>query len=183
MKVKRTAIPDVVVIEPEVFRDSRGYFLETWNEVAFKGATGVNLRFVQDNQARSRRFVVRGLHYQLHRPQGKLVRATRGRIFDVAVDLRRSSHTFSKWVGVELSGDSHRQVWIPPGFAHGYLVLSDEADVAYKVTDYYAAEWERTIAWNDVDLNIAWPLSHGTQPILSVKDAAGGTFVATDTFI
>src|SRR3990172_776993 len=171
MNVVRTAIPDVVVIEPQVFGDARGFFLESWNARAFAIA-GIRADFVQDNHARSTRGVLRGLHYQIRQPQGKLVRAVVGEVYDVAVDLRRSSPTFGRWVGVTLSAESKRMAWIPAGFAHGYLVLSDVAEVLYKATDYYAPAHERSIAWNDPDLAIEWPLTGA--PALSGKDAAGG---------
>ena len=173
MNVVRTAIPDVVMIEPQVFGDARGFFLESWNARAFAIA-GIRADFVQDNHARSTRGVLRGLHYQIRQPQGKLVRAVVGEVYDVAVDLRRSSPTFGRWVGVTLSAESKRMAWIPAGFAHGYLVLSDVAEVLYKATDYYAPAHERSIAWNDPDLAIEWPLTGA--PALSVKDAAGVRF-------
>lgn len=172
MKVTRTEIPDVLIIEPKVFGDARGFFLESWNEKVFADATGVHLPFVQDNHSRSARGVLRGLHYQLQNPQGKLVRVVRGAVFDVAVDVRRSSPTFGKWVGTELSEESHRQFWVPPGFAHGFIVLSESADFLYKTTDYYAPQHERCIAWNDPDLDIHWPQA-GDGPKLSPKDAQG----------
>jgi dTDP-4-dehydrorhamnose 3,5-epimerase len=173
MNVVRTAIPDVVVVEPKVFGDARGFFLESWNARAFAVA-GIRAEFVQDNHARSARNVLRGLHYQIRQPQGKLVRAVAGEIFDVAVDLRRSSPTFGRWVGVNLSADNKRMAWVPAGFAHGYLVLSDVAEVLYKATDYYAPEHERSIVWNDPDVGITWPITGA--PVLSAKDAAGVRF-------
>ncbi|MEW5984802.1 MAG: dTDP-4-dehydrorhamnose 3,5-epimerase [Acidobacteriota bacterium] len=182
MKVTAARIPGVLELEPRVFGDERGFFLECWNAKAFREATGLDVTFVQDNHARSSRGVLRGLHYQLERPQGKLVQVARGRIFDVAVDLRRSSPAFGRWVGVELSDEDHRQVWIPPGLAHGYLVLSDEADVTYKATEFYAPEAERTILWSDADLAIAWPHDLGEQPIISARDAAGTPFTKADVF-
>ncbi|PAT32988.1 dTDP-4-dehydrorhamnose 3,5-epimerase [Vandammella animalimorsus] len=168
-----TAIPDVLILEPKVFGDARGFFLESFNARTFAQATGLRLDFVQDNHSRSRKGVLRGLHYQLQQPQGKLVRVVRGAVFDVAVDIRRGSPTFGRWVGVELSEDNQRQLWVPPGLAHGFVVLSDSADFLYKTTDYYAPEHERSIAWNDPDIDIAWPLAeHGIeQPQLSEKDA------------
>ncbi|MDO4724181.1 MAG: dTDP-4-dehydrorhamnose 3,5-epimerase [Comamonadaceae bacterium] len=168
-----TAIPDVLILEPKVFGDARGFFLESFNARTFAQATGLQLNFVQDNHSRSRKGVLRGLHYQLQQPQGKLVRVVRGAVFDVAVDIRRGSPTFGRWVGVELSEDNQRQLWVPPGLAHGFVVLSDSADFLYKTTDYYAPEHERSIAWNDPDIGIAWPLAeHGIeQPQLSDKDA------------
>jgi dTDP-4-dehydrorhamnose 3,5-epimerase len=173
MNVARTAIPDVAVIEPKVFGDARGFFLESWNARAFAIA-GIRAEFVQDNHARSARNVLRGLHYQIRQPQGKLVRAVAGEIFDVAVDLRRSSPTFGRWVGINLSADNKRMAWVPAGFAHGYLVLSEVAEVLYKATDYYAPEHERSIVWNDPDVGIAWPITG--EPVLSAKDAAGVRF-------
>jgi dTDP-4-dehydrorhamnose 3,5-epimerase len=172
MKVTALAIPDVFLIEPTVFGDARGFFLESFNQNAFSKATGVTAAFVQDNHSRSAKGVLRGLHYQIQQPQGKLVRVVRGAVFDVAVDVRRSSSTFGKWVGVELTEDNKRQLWIPPGFAHGFLVLSEVADFLYKTTDYYAPAEERCIAWNDTKLGIEWPLS-GETPHLSQKDSAG----------
>ena len=172
MKVIETPIPDLLVLEPRVFGDSRGFFLESWNERTFREATGVSLPFVQDNHSRSARGVLRGLHYQLRQPQGKLVRVVRGSVFDVAVDLRRSSSTFGRWYGTELSEDNHRQLWIPPGFGHGFLVTSESADFLYKATDYYAPEHERCVLWNDPALGISWPIE-GLTPLLSEKDRLG----------
>jgi len=180
MKVTRTEIPDVVIIEPRVFGDSRGFFLESWNDKAFREATGVQLPFVQDNQSRSARGVLRGLHYQLEQPQGKLVRVVNGSVFDVAVDLRKSSETFGRWVGVELSAEGFQQLWIPPGFGHGFLVLSESADFLYKTTDYYAPKHERCIAWDDPDIGIQWPA--GLSPQLSAKDAAGSRLRDAEVF-
>lgn len=154
MKVTPTAISDVLLIEPKVYGDVRGFFYESFNQKAFYQASGLDLQFVQDNHSRSSKDVLRGLHYQIQQPQGKLVRVVRGAVFDVAVDIRRSSPSFGKWVGLELSEDNHRQLWIPPGFAHGFLVLSDSADFLYKTTDYYAPEYERCIAWNDATIDI-----------------------------
>ncbi|ODT38633.1 MAG: dTDP-4-dehydrorhamnose 3,5-epimerase [Lautropia sp. SCN 70-15] len=172
MKTIETALPGVLIIEPRLFEDARGFFLESWNARAFAQATGVDLSFVQDNHSRSRRGVLRGLHYQIRQPQGKLVRVVRGAIFDVAVDLRKSSPTFGRWFGVELTEDNHCQLWVPPGFGHGFLVLSESADVLYKATDYYAPEHERSLLWNDPAVGVEWPLD-GTEPLLSAKDAAG----------
>ena len=172
MKVTRTEIPDVLLIEPKVFGDARGFFFESYNEKAFREATGVTANFVQDNHSRSGKGVLRGLHYQIKQPQGKLVRVVRGAVFDVAVDVRHSSPTFGKWVGIELTEDNQRQFWVPPGFAHGFVVLSDFADFLYKTTDYYAPEHERCIAWNDPVLDIRWP----ELPVplqLSAKDREG----------
>ena len=174
MKVIPTAIPDVLIIEPRVFGDARGFFMESYNRRAFAEATGQGVDFVQDNHSRSAKGVLRGLHYQVQQPQGKLVRVVRGAVFDVAVDIRKSSPTLGRWVGVELSEDNHRQLWVPPGFAHGFLVLSDSADFLYKTTDYYAPEHERCIAWNDPALGIEWPA--GVVPQLSAKDARGAAF-------
>src|SRR5690606_2749823 len=159
----------------------RGFFYESWNERDFVAATGVELRFVQDNHSRSRKGVLRGLHYQLRQPQGKLIRVVRGSIFDVAVDLRRSSATFGCWMGVELTEETHRQRWVRPGFAHGFLVLSEVADVLYKATDYYAPEDERTLLWNDPRLGVRWPL-RGLEPVLSGKDAAGRPLESCEVF-
>ena len=180
MKVIKTAIPDVLIIEPKVFGDSRGFFFESHNQRRFEELTGVSLPFVQDNHSRSARGVLRGLHYQIHQPQGKLVRVTQGEVFDVAVDMRKSSPTFGKSVSVVLSADSHRQLWIPPGFAHGFLVTSDSADFLYKTTDYYAPEHERSLLWNDPVLGIAWPLQG--EPVLSAKDKVGVPFAQAETF-
>ena len=172
MKVTPTAIPEVLVIEPKVFGDARGFFFESFNQKAFDEAVGRHLDFVQDNHSRSAKGVLRGLHYQIQQPQGKLVRCVRGAVFDVAVDIRRSSPTFGKWVGVELSEDNHRQLWVPVGFAHAFLVLSETAEFLYKTTDYYAPAYERCIRWNDPALGIAWP-DPGTSVNLSAKDQAG----------
>ena len=172
MKATRLAIPEVVLIEPKVFGDARGFFFESYNQRAFNEATGTDFQFVQDNHSRSAKGVLRGLHYQLRQPQGKLVRVVQGAVFDVAVDIRKSSPTFGQWVGVELSADNHRQLWVPPGFAHGFLVLSQTADFLYKTTEYYAPEHERCIAWNDPALAIAWP-DMGMAPCLSGKDKLG----------
>ena len=171
MKVVQTEIPDVLIFEPRVFGDERGFFLESWNAREFDNAVGAKVQFVQDNHSRSRRGVLRGLHYQVKQSQGKLVRVARGRAFDAAVDLRKSSATFGQWVGTELSEDNHRQFWIPPGFAHGFLVLSECADFIYKATDYYAPEHERCLIWNDPTVGINWPAN--AEPILSAKDRAG----------
>jgi len=177
-----TKLKDVLVLEPRVFGDARGYFFESWNARAFREATGLDVAFVQDNESRSRRGVLRGLHYQFEQPQGKLVRVTRGRVFDVCVDLRRSSPTFGQWDGSELSEENRRQLWIPAGLAHGYLVLSESADVLYKTTDFYAPFHERTIIWNDADLQIAWPVETGRQPAVSGRDAAGVPFSQASLF-
>ena len=171
MKIMPTAIADVLIIEPTVFGDARGFFYESFNQQAFDKATGLNFNFVQDNHSRSAKGVLRGLHYQVRQPQGKLVRVARGAVFDVAVDIRQSSPSFGKWVGVELSEENHRQLWVPPGLAHGFLVLSETADFLYKTTDYYAPEHERCIFWDDPAIGIDWPIE--TQPSLSAKDQAG----------
>jgi dTDP-4-dehydrorhamnose 3,5-epimerase len=180
MKVTPTAIPEVLLIEPRVFGDARGFFFESFNQRAFQEASGLDLKFVQDNHSRSSQGVLRGLHYQIEQPQGKLVRVVRGRVFDVAVDLRRSAATFGRWVGMELSEDTHRQLWIPPGFAHGFMVLSESADFLYKTTDYYAPEHERCVAWDDPQLGIEWPDS--VTPRLSAKDATGLPFLQAPCF-
>jgi len=180
MKATPTAIPDVLVIEPKVFGDARGFFFESFNQKAFDEAVGQHVDFVQDNHSRSSKGVLRGLHYQVQQPQGKLVRVVRGAVFDVAVDIRKSSPTFGNWVGVELSEDNHRQLWVPPGFAHGFLVLSETAEFLYKTTDYYAPAFERCIAYNDSTLNIAWPSE--VPPQLSAKDAKGGLLSTADVF-
>lgn len=172
MNVTPTRIPDVLIIEPKVFGDARGFFFESFNQRAFNEATGQNLSFVQDNHSRSTRGVLRGLHCQVQQPQGKLVRVVRGAVFDVAVDIRRGSPTFGQWVGVELSESNHRQLWVPPGLAHGFLVISESADFLYKTTDYYAPQHERCIAWNDPELGVEWP-ELGVAPTLSAKDQAG----------
>jgi dTDP-4-dehydrorhamnose 3,5-epimerase len=178
--VTPTAIPDVLLLEPKVFGDSRGFFFESFNEQDFAQATGLNVKFVQDNHSRSAKGVLRGLHYQLQQPQGKLVRVVRGAVFDVAVDIRRSSPTFGHWAGCELSENNHRQLWVPPGFAHGFVVLSDSADFLYKTTDYYAPAHEHCIAWNDPDIGIEWPA--GMEPQLSEKDMTGMTLKQAAVF-
>jgi dTDP-4-dehydrorhamnose 3,5-epimerase len=180
MKVISTAIPEVLVLEPRVFGDARGFFLESFNRKVFREATGVEVDFVQDNHSRSARGVLRGLHYQLRQPQGKLVRVVRGAVFDVAVDVRRSSPTFGKWVGEVLSEENQRQLWIPAGFAHGFLVLTETADFLYKATDYYAPEDERCVAWNDPEIGIAWGLA--APPLLSAKDARGTLLAQAETY-
>lgn len=181
MKVTRTAIPDVCLIEPRVFGDARGFFYESFNQRAFAEATGVTTEFVQDNHSRSARGVLRGLHYQIQQPQGKLVRVVSGEVYDVAVDIRRSSPTFGKWVGAHLSADNKAQFWVPAGFAHGFVVLTDTAEFLYKTTDYYAPEHEQCIAWNDPFLNIQWP-DLGEAPKLSAKDAAGNVWANAKFF-
>ncbi|MGJ7582374.1 dTDP-4-dehydrorhamnose 3,5-epimerase [Variovorax sp. RHLX14] len=181
MKVTNTAIPDVLILEPRVFGDSRGFFLESFNNKAFDEIVGRHVQFVQDNHSRSSKGVLRGLHYQIRKPQGKLVRVTRGAVFDVVVDIRRSSATFGKWVGVELSDEKNNQLWVPPGLAHGFLVLSESADFLYKVTEYYSPEDERSILWNDSAIEIDWPLC-GSEPVLSAKDLDGQAFAAAELF-
>ncbi|MGA9377889.1 MAG: dTDP-4-dehydrorhamnose 3,5-epimerase [Phormidium sp.] len=180
MKALATEIPEVLLIEPQVFGDSRGFFFESYNQRSFSEKTGVKLDFVQDNHSRSSKNVLRGLHYQIEQAQGKLVRVVWGEIFDVAVDIRKSSPTFGQWVGYLLSAENKRQLWIPAGFAHGFLVVSEEAEVLYKATDYYAPQHERSILWNDPDLAIAWPLI--SEPILSGKDQAGKLFKDAEIF-
>lgn len=180
MKVTPTAIPDVLVIEPRVFGDARGFFYESFNQNAFRQATGLSLNFVQDNHSRSARGVLRGLHYQIEQPQGKLVRVVRGAVFDVVVDIRWRSPTFGQWVGMELTEDNHKQLWVPPGFAHGFIVTSDSADFLYKTTDYYAPQHERCIAWNDPAIGIEWPA--GAAPQLSAKDLAGKPLASAEVF-
>ncbi len=177
----RTEIPDVVQIRPDVFEDERGYFLETYREQAFAQA-GIIARFVQDNQSGSTQEVLRGLHYQIEHAQGKLVRVVAGEIYDVAVDIRRSSQTFGRWLGLNLSARDRNELWIPPGFAHGFYVLSEEAEIHYKATDYYAPECERTILWKDPGLGIRWPLLDGRSPIVSAKDAAGKRLDEAETY-
>lgn len=181
MKVIDTALPEVKIIEPRLFGDARGIFLETWNARTYAEA-GIDATFVQDNHSRSGRGVLRGLHYQLARPQGKLLRVTRGRAFDVAVDIRRGSPRLGRWIGMELSAENNRVLWIPPGFAHGFLALEDATDFLYKCTDYYAPEHERTILWSDPVLAIDWPLIEGGAPIVSAKDMAGTPFAAAGLY-
>ena len=181
MKVTPTALPEVLIIEPKVFGDQRGFFFESFNQKAFNDATGLDAKFVQDNHSRSTKGVLRGLHYQIQQPQGKLVRVVRGSVFDVAVDLRKSSAHFGLWVGVELSEANNRQLWVPPGFGHGFLVTSDTADFLYKTTDYYAPEFERCVAWNDPQIGVEWPLA-GIAPQLSVKDQSGVLLVNAQVF-
>ena len=175
MKVTATAIADVLLLEPKIFGDDRGFFFESFNARVFVQVTGLNVTFVQDNHSKSARHVLRGLHYQTQQAQGKLVRVVAGEVFDVVVDVRPESPTYGKWVGEILSAQNQRQMWVPPGLAHGFLVLSESAEFLYKTTDYYAPEFERCIAWNDKKLNIDWPLS-GATPSLSAKDALGHAF-------
>lgn len=171
MQVVQTAIPEVLIIEPQVFGDERGFFFESFNQQKFESLTGVKANFVQDNHSKSAVNVLRGLHYQIQQPQGKLVRVVAGEVFDVAVDLRRQSKTFGKWVGVILSGENKRQLWVPPGFAHGFVVLKDGTEFLYKTTDYYAPQHERCIRWDDPEIGIEWPLTG--EPVLSGKDKLG----------
>lgn len=180
MKVTPTAIPDVLIVEPRVFGDDRGFFYESFNARKFKELTGLEPNFVQDNHSRSAKHVLRGLHYQIRQPQAKLIRVVAGEVFDVAVDIRKGSPTFGRWVGQTLSVENKHQLWIPVGFAHGFLVLSDYAEFLYKTTDYWAPEHERCIAWNDPDLAIRWPIA-GT-PILSAKDAKGAALTRAEVF-
>jgi dTDP-4-dehydrorhamnose 3,5-epimerase len=181
-----TALPEVLILEPRVFGDARGFFFESYNRKTFAAATGVDVEFVQDNHSRSAHGVLRGLHYQLVKPQGKLVRVVAGAVWDVAVDLRRSSPRFGQWVGVELSADNQRQLWVPPGFGHGFVVLSDSADFLYKTTEYWYPEHDRNLAWNDPQLAIAWPLARlrtaQQQPILAPKDAAAPRLVDAQVY-
>ena len=179
MKVTPMSIPEVLLIEPEVFNDARGFFFESFNQKTFKEVTGLDVNFVQDNHSRSIKGVLRGLHYQVQNTQGKLVRVVRGAVFNVAVDIRKSSPTFGKWVGVKLEEDNHKQLWVPPGFAHGFMVTRDSTDFLYKTTDYYAPQHERCIAWNDSTLGIDWPKA--MQPILSAKDQLGLEFCDAET--
>ena len=175
MEFQPTEIPEVVLIRPKVFGDARGYFLESWEERKF-AAAGLDAKFVQDNHSHSARNILRGLHYQIPHAQGKLVRVVTGAVFDVVVDIRRSSPTFGRWVGVTLTEENHNMLWVPPGFAHGFVVLSETADFLYRCTDFWAPQHERAIQWNDPDLGISWPLSADTVPVLSAKDAAAKRF-------
>lgn len=180
MKSTRLAIPEVLLLEPRVFSDERGFFFESFNQRAFESAVGEKINFVQSNHSRSARHVLRGLHYQIKQAQGKLVRVVIGEVFDVAVDIRRSSPTFGQWVGEILSAENKKQLWVPPGFAHAFLVLSDYAEFLYNTTDYWAPEYERCIIWNDATLAIDWPLTG--KPVLSEKDACGAAFVAAEVY-
>lgn len=181
MNVIQTTIPDVLIFEPKVFGDARGFFFESFNQKVFDQAVGRQVNFVQDNHSRSSHGVLRGLHYQIRQPQGKLVRVVRGAVFDVAVDLRKSSPTFGQWVGVELSEENQRQLWVPEGFGHGFVVTSDSADFLYKTTDFYAPEHERCIRWDDASLNIQWPQLK-TDPLVSAKDVVGLSFNQAEVF-
>jgi len=180
MKATPTALPGVLLLEPRVFGDDRGFFMESWNARTFGEATGLDVAFVQDNHSYSTRNVLRGIHYQVVRPQGKLVRVVTGSVFDVAVDLRRSSPTFGRWVGYELSAHNKLQMWIPPGFGHGFLALSEAADFLYKTTDYWIGQHDRALRWNDPAIGIEWPLQG--EPILAAKDAAAPLLQAAETF-
>ena len=183
MNLIQTAIPDLLILEPKVFGDARGFFMESYNARIFRDLTGLDVDFVQDNHSRSAKGVLRGLHYQIQQAQGKLVRVVRGSVFDVAVDLRKASPTFGQWAGVELSEENQRQVWIPPGFAHGFLVTSDSADFLYKTTDYYAPQHERCLLWNDPVVGVAWPLAQiDGAPQLSAKDVAGKGLADCEVF-
>ncbi len=179
--VTPTAIPEVLVLEPKVFGDARGFFFESFNARDFAQATGLNVDFVQDNHSKSARGVLRGLHYQIQHAQGKLVRVVQGEVFDVAVDLRRAAPSFGRWVGVHLSADNKRQLWVPPGFAHGFVVLSESAEFLYKTTDYWYPEHERSLLWNDPAVGIEWPLN-GAQPLLAAKDAAAARLNDAEVF-
>ena len=178
--VIETALPDVKIIEPKVFGDARGFFYESFNAREFTRETGVDAEFVQDNHSRSAKGVLRGLHYQVQHAQGKLVRVVEGEVFDVAVDIRKSSPNFGKWVGVTLSVENHRQLWVPPGFAHGFVVLSESAQFLYKTTDYWFPEHERSIVWNDPQIGIEWPIDF--EPVLAAKDAAGKRLAEAELF-
>lgn len=182
MEFEPLTIPEVILVKPKIFGDDRGFFIEVWERKKFADG-GIDFEFVQDNHSKSRKGVLRGLHYQIQRPQGKLVRAISGSIYDVAVDLRQSSPTFGKWVGAELSEENHHQLWIPPGFAHGFLVISANADVSYKCTDYYFPEYERSIAWDDPAIGITWPLLGSAGPELSGKDKVALTLDRVETFL
>ena len=181
MQIVDTALASVKILEPKVFGDERGFFLESWNREAFE-SRGLPGSFVQDNHSRSAKGVLRGLHYQIRRPQGKLVRVTHGAVFDVAVDLRRDSPEFGRWAGAVLSAENRRQLWVPPGFAHGFLVLSDSADFQYKCTEYYAPMHERSLAWDDPDVGIDWPLAAGDAPLLSDKDRVAAALADCETY-
>ncbi len=181
MKLEQTSLPGVILIKPNVFEDGRGFFMESWNARSYADA-GIDADFLQDNLSQSARHTLRGLHYQVEQPQGKLVRVVVGEVFDVAVDLRRSSPTFGKYEGVMLSAENKHSLWIPPGFAHGFLVLSDTATFEYKCTDFYAPEHERTIRWDDPDIGIDWPLPDGDDPVLSEKDATACSLAKADTY-
>ena len=182
MEFVPTRLPEVILIKPRVFGDERGFFLETWQEKGF-AAAGIDAHFVQDNHSHSVRRTLRGLHFQIQQPQGKLVRVAQGAVFDVAVDMRRSSPRFGQWVGVELSSENHHMLWVPPGFAHGYLALSERAEFLYKCTDYYAPQYERAVRWDDPAIGVAWPLAKGAAPTLSSKDALAPLLAEAETFL
>ena len=182
MNVINTKIPDVKIIEPQIFGDDRGHFFVPWGEKQF-AEQGLDYTFVQDNHSRSAQGILRGLHYQIKQPQGKLVRVVTGSVYDVAVDIRKQSPTFGQWVGVELNDKNHRMLWVPPGFAHGFYVISEYADFLYKCTDHYAPEYERCIMWNDADLAIDWPLVDAKEPLFSEKDKEGSSFANADIFV
>ncbi|MFN9571731.1 MAG: dTDP-4-dehydrorhamnose 3,5-epimerase [Betaproteobacteria bacterium] len=181
MRVTPTALPEVLILEPKVFGDERGFFMESWNARTFAEATGLDVTFVQDNHSRSAKNVLRGIHYQLVKPQGKLVRVVSGAVYDVAVDLRRSSPSFGKWIGVELSEQNKRQLWVPPGFGHAFLVLSEVADFLYKTTEYWIAQHDRSLRWNDPAVAVQWPLA-GAVPQLAAKDAAAPLLADTEVY-
>ena len=181
MKFIPTNIPDVILIEPSIFGDNRGFFMETWQRKTF-AENGIDYDFVQDNHSKSAQGILRGLHYQIEQPQGKLVRVVEGAVFDVAVDMRQSSATYGQWVGYELSAENHRMMWVPPGFAHGFYVMSETAEFVYKCTDYYAPEFERSLLWNDKHLNIDWQLVDNKHPVLSEKDAIAPNFTDAEKF-
>ncbi|HEY62195.1 MAG TPA: dTDP-4-dehydrorhamnose 3,5-epimerase [Anaerolineae bacterium] len=182
MKFVTTSIPNVILIEPKIYGDNRGYFWEVFSSKCFEQDGGIQFPFIQDNQSGSRKGILRGLHYQIKHPQGKLIRAIVGEVFDVAVDLRKSSPTFGKWVGYVLSAENKNQLWVPPGFAHGFYVISEWADVLYKVTDIYAPQWERTLLWNDPEIGIEWPIAADSSPVLSEKDQNGKLFSECEVF-
>jgi dTDP-4-dehydrorhamnose 3,5-epimerase len=178
--VTQTDLPEVLILEPKVFGDDRGFFFESFNQRDFQQATSLDVNFVQDNHSKSAKGVLRGLHYQIQHPQGKLVRVVQGEVFDVAVDLRKSSSTFGKWIGENLSAENHRQLWVPPGFAHGFVVLSQSAEFLYKTTEYWFPEHERSLLWNDTTVGIKWPID--CEPLLATRDAAGKKFGAAECF-
>ncbi len=180
MRATPTAIPEVIVLEPKLFGDDRGFFFESFNAKAFEQATGLKREFVQDNHSKSAKYVLRGLHYQIQQPQGKLVRVVQGEVFDVAVDLRKSSKTFGQWVGVHLSADNKKQLWVPEGFAHGFVVLSETAEFLYKTTDYYAPEYERSLLWNDPAIGVNWNIDG--EPLLSGKDRVANPLALSEVF-
>lgn len=182
MKVIPTALPEVLILEPRVFEDERGFFMESWNAKTFREATGLDVQFVQDNHSRSVKNVLRGIHYQVVKPQGKLVRVVAGAVFDVAVDLRKSSPNFGKWVGVELTADNRRQLWIPAGFGHAFLVTSEYADFLYKTTEYWISEFDRSLRWDDPRVGVLWPLQRGKTPMLAAKDAAAAGLDSAEVY-